>query len=171
MARRVRRAPVIALLGLLGGCAGFHPLVMDEVAAGHASRIHGVRIAHESPGHLDLEVDYTYDGAVGTCAFAGATSRCSGADACRDAPPAPWAYTPAPLEPGRHVAHVLVSMNGDAPRMYASDELHIDLYEGGKSEFATATFAYPKLWRRERASPRWVGDWAWCKAPSARTCD
>lgn len=167
----MRRAFCIAMLGMLGGCAGFRPVTMGEPVPGHASRIHGVRIAHESSGHLDLEVDVDYDDAVGACAFLGATFRCSGADACRDAPPAAWAFTPSSLEPGRHVAHVLVSMNDDAPRMVASDELRIELYEGGKSEFATATFAYPKLWRRERALPHWVGDWAWCKVPTRRSCD
>lgn len=155
---------------LLGGCATYRPATVRDSRPGQASEILGVRVVHESAGFLDLEVDYRYDDAVGACAFIGATTQCSGAASCKDSPAGSWAFQPMQIEPGRHRARVLVLMNSESPATaYDSDELQIELYEGGGGDLVTAYTPYPKHWQREPA-PYWARTWAWCKVPARRRC-
>jgi len=150
---------------LLSGCAAYLPVSKVSRDPGQGSEIYGVRVIRETAHLLALEVDYRYDDALGGCVFVGATTSCSGASVCKDDPLGSWAYTPARLKPGRHRARVLISINLSAPDTYVSDELHIQLYEGGKGTFVGAQLAYEKHWMRIPTQPAWARNW--CKLPPA----
>jgi hypothetical protein len=159
----------ILLLGasaiLLAGCASFQPVTSVPRDEKQKSVIHGVRVLRELPHLLAIEVDYDYDNSVGSCAFAGATTACSGAKVCKDQPLGAWGYVPKQLKPGRHRARVLIRINPEIAKSYTSDQLKIQLYRGGKGTFVETTWPYEKHWVYSDEQPSWVRNW--CKLPNS----
>lgn len=57
-----------------------------------------------------------------------------------------WAYRPAPVFPGRHTAHVTLTVNDQAPPGHFTNQMEATIYAPKAGTVARAVFPFEKEW-------------------------
>jgi hypothetical protein len=138
--REYARKEYLPLLELL------QPLVEPEAAARltpseRETRIIGVRVRHDMPDHLAVDVEYFYDGSKDKQVFIGGNP-------LNETGVVLTGYRPNRIEKGRHTTCIVVTTYGESPDEFTTDTLKIELYLGGESVFHEAYVPLVKRWRK-----------------------
>jgi thiol-disulfide isomerase/thioredoxin len=112
----------------------------DEKTA-QKNEIFGIKVAKETPGEMDVDVDYYYAGDHGT------TRVYIDCDPHTEDGGAPFGMLPAVAEVGRHTAHAPLTSYEGTPKDAVSTTIKCSLSSRlDNAEMATKTIEYKKAW-------------------------
>lgn len=100
-------------------------------------------IVKQADDTLTLGIKYRYDGLDEDSVFIGAMTMAGGKTTPH------WRFRPAKVQRGENSARIEIGMNDTAPEHYCSDEIQVEVYEGGKSPFYRKTIELDKCWQKK----------------------
>jgi hypothetical protein len=114
----------------------------DSRGEDSTTRIVAITVTRESADSIVLGVEYVYGGEHGSDASIGVISLLDGESLGH------WAYRPAPVFKGHHVAHVMLSLNESAPPRHFTNQVEATIYVGRKGTLARSVHPLDKEWLR-----------------------
>jgi len=102
------------------------------------------RIIDEKPDSIVIEAEYRLSTFKDDNVYMGAITLTDGRSGGE------WGYRPAKLKKGFGTARVRLGMSSNAPDRYCTNQIELNMYYGGGSDFYERVIPYEKCWTRNK---------------------